>query len=178
MAAPVQRPEEDELKHLSKEARIQRLREFEELQRKRLEEVEREVHEELEEVEEIIRQEEDEEAQQREEVEDEEEESLEERIASQNVQPRVSQEREYQIAPPAYERQRDIYETLEEAAQTLENLYGRREWSESDRQAYRQAREDIGRAEQLVPEYRIESQRLQDDLSTAQSVLNRLQYRS
>ena len=167
-------PTADELKALTPEERIKRLRALEEQRKKELEETKQKVEEELKAAEELIQKSEDEidvevaldqareEAKKK--VEDIVEENLEEMLGN---APQQSQDTgtQYQTS--------NVYQTIEQATKTLQELYGATSWSQQQQDQYQRSKENIERVQQ----YTLTSDRLVEELGLAGSALNKLRYR-
>jgi len=173
-------PSTEDLKNLSPEARIKRLKEMEAQRKKELDDTRKQVEGEIAAAEELIKKTEDD---LDEETEDEEkkvverkrkededrqrsEESLEERLARERT---TQQEQENR---PQYTTTA-LYSTLDDAAKQLERLYGSTAWNERDQQIYRESKERVERAQT----YNLTSSKLEEELDLASGMLNRLKYR-
>jgi vacuolar-type H+-ATPase subunit I/STV1 len=165
-------PTAEELKRLTPAERIKVLRAMELARKKELEEERKQVEEDLAAAEELIKDSEgeqevdealaQEEERRREERIQEETESLEERIAQDTP-----------AAPATSQYGTDLYNTLERATQTLEQLYQHPDYTDRGKEQYQQSKAEVERAQG----YRLTSEKLESDLGLATGILNRLKYR-
>lgn len=162
----------DDLKSLSPEERIKRLRSFEQQRKRELEDAKKQIENEIAETQERIKEttkEIDEvtaEAEQRERNERaKDEENLEDRVAE-RPQSQAEEETKPQYHIP------NIYNRLEQDLEQLNSLYGSRRWSQNDVQAYNRVKEDIER----LSTYNL-SEQLQEQFGIVTDVMNKLKYR-
>lgn len=158
---------EEELRRMTPQARIARLRALEEARRKELEETRRKVEQEIAATQELIEETEEEAQEGREEPARRQEESLEERIVRERVE--VPAPRQYETGA----EYRPLQAALEAAADNLNRLYNTNEWTEREVQIYQQSRETVDRARG----YTLTSERMLEELGTVEGMLRRLQYR-
>jgi hypothetical protein len=166
-------PTEEELRKLPPEERLKRLREMEELRRKELEETRKQVEQELAAAEDLI---------ERTETQISENAAIEEakerlkdlRFDQDNLEERIAAEKPQQTQPVGdqYKTGSDLYKTLPDALNTLENLYGRTHWNDQEVGEYRRAKEELDRAQQ----YSITSPSLLEKIDEGRNILNQLKY--
>jgi predicted ribosome quality control (RQC) complex YloA/Tae2 family protein len=175
-------PEED-MRTIPPEERIKRLREKEERQKRELEETKKKVEKELQEAERMIAEAEFEEEERRE----KERESAEEKKEEEREKPKQKENLEEMLegAPSAtggnYTTGNpgtgDIYRTVDEAAQTLEQLYRKNTWGESDERMYQDAKTRVQEAHSISEQYKMPSEHLRHELDAADSLLDRFKNR-
>ena len=166
----------EELKNLTPEERIKRLKQLEELRRKELAETKKKVEDELAEAEELIKDTEEELSEEKtleeqkqkkkEQTRTQEEESLEEKIGKKRQEQQEQPARQYETT--------NLYNTLDHAKTELERLYNTNNpWNDQDRQTYQRSKEEIERAQT----YSLSSERLAEDLGLASGMLNKMRYK-
>jgi hypothetical protein len=162
----------DDFKNLSPEARIKRLRELEEANRKELEETRKQVEQEIAAAEELIKETVDE----LEEGTADEVRKRESQREEENLEAKLAGERKpTEESRPQYgERAGGLYNALETAAEQLNRLYGRTSWNEQEQRTYQEAKQQVEKAKT----YSLNSERLEEELGLATGMLKRLQYRN
>lgn len=182
-------PSEEELRRMSPQERIKALKAIEDQRRKELEEARKDAEAQIAAAEELIKETEEEVAEEvvraakddaLERPSRKEDDDLEGRVAREKAAQSITQQQEqasqqYSLSG-AYDRRpegRDLYSTLGTATQTLETLYQATDWGAREAELYRQAKDTLDRAKS----YTLSSDKLREELGTADSVLKRLQYR-
>jgi hypothetical protein len=165
---------EEELKKLSPEARLRRLRELEEQRKKELEETRKQVEDEIAAAEQLIRKTEDEldeeqvlnqlkETSKR--TTEEIEESLEDLVAKERIETKPSEQ--YKTETP------DFYRTAERDTYEVSRLAEKPIWDDRDRELYEQAKEDYTR----MKTYDTMTDRMEEQFGLLSNAFNTLKYR-
>lgn len=167
-------PTEEELRKMSPDERIKRLRELADARKKELEEARKQVEEELAAAEEIIERSEDEKDEEEQAIEQARE-KLRDLSFEENLEERLAQAaRPQEDAGRQYQQPSTLYQALPDAISELERLYGQKAWSQEDVRNYTQAKEQLERVQQ----YTLSSDRLAEELDLGVNILNKLKYRT
>lgn len=171
----VQVPTEEELKKLSPEARLRRLRELEEQRKKELEDTRKQVEQEIAAAEELIKRTEDElgEEQVLEQLREtskrateEVEENLEDLVAKEQAESKPQGE-QYRTETP------DFYRTAERDAYEVGRLAEKPIWDDRDRELYEEAKQDYER----FKTYETMTDRMEEQFGLLSSAFNTLRYK-
>jgi hypothetical protein len=170
----VQVPTEEELKKLSPEARLKKLRDLEEQRRKELEDTRKQVEQEIAAAEQLIKKTEDEldEEQVLEQLKEsgkrtteEVEESLEALVAKERVESKPNDQ--YKTETP------DFYRTAERDAYEVSRLAEKPVWDDRDRELYEQAKDD----DTHMKTYDTMTDKMEEHLGLLSNAFNTLKYK-
>lgn len=174
-----------DLKGLSPKERIQALRELREKKKRELEELEKKNQEEMAEAEEMIKESLDDLAREQEEEEqnrlrvlrkqlealDEEEQTLEEAVASEEINA-TNNQRQYHIPQ---EQKHQGYTPLSTIVDDLNRLQYSNQWGSQEESLYQQRKQELTQTSQYKQTL---GQELLEELDTAQNILKKLGYKS